>query len=1399
MIDRSVQSVFDGAPLRGWQQAGWMSVESAVGDFASAIFLGVDSSMENVADASISVPGEQDYYRFTLTVAAMVAVTTGGDPDGDGDILLYIYDDTGRRIDCDDDGGSGRYSQVTRLFDAATYYIVVCAKGDTVIDRYSLTVDVTEFIPEPPAVISVKASDTAPTNRSVTVTATFNAFSAVRQYRINDGDWLDYSGGVVVAGNCTVSFRGIDLDGNVSEVVSYAVNNIDDVPPEVLSVTADVTTPTNKPVTLTATFSDDAVVMQYCTSRSDTVTLVPGDNGFLHVVHEYTYEWSDYADGVEIAQNSMVYFRCLDAAGNASEIESYLVGNIDTKTPVLISVTADITEPTNGDVTITVAYDDACQIRYSFAEETWTDIETRCIPMFSVPGGDLPTVINLGGTLIRTDSWQGSITVSANTTVYFQAVDEAGNVSEVTVFEVTNIDRTPPEKPVASADITAPTDRAVTVTAVFSDDSVVRQYSMDGATWLDYPAAVVMTANGVVYFRAFDAVGNVSEVTAYEVANIDRVAPDPPVAAADVTAPTNRNVTVTADFGDRAVVKQYRIGEDGDWLDYADGAVMTDNGVVYFRGIGADGSVSNFTAYIVDNIDRTPPEKPTAFHYSTSSPTKYNVTIKAIFSADSVRREYRINDGEWREYVDGAVMADNGVVYFRGIDEAGNASEVTEHEVTNIDRTPPSRPTVSADIIAPTNGEVTLTATCGDDAVMIQYSFDGSALWSSFGSWKTYTDGVVMSDNGTVYFRTVDAAGNVSSVLSCFVDNIDRTAPEKPTAFADVTTPTNGDVTVAATFSDDSVLRQYLIDDGDWRDYSDGVVVAGNCTVYFRGVDAAGNISEVTSCEVANIDKTAPGKPMASADVTTPTNRDVTVTATFDADSVVRQYSLDGVAWLDYTDGVVMSANGVVYFRAFDAAGNVSEVASYDVANIDRVAPAPPVAAADVTTPTNGSVTVTAEFGDKAVVKQYRIGEYGDWLDYVDGAVMTDNGTVYFRGISAEGNASNVTAFVVDNIDKIPPEQPVASADVTEITVGTVTVTATFSGDSPVKQYSLDGETWREYADGVAMAENGTVYFRAFDAVGNVSEVVGYEVSNIVAVTDSGTGDVNGDGRADIVMSLMDTTDPHCGASGAWLIQEGDELPVWGNLSQRHETWELFGTGKTALGKKTCDVYLRSESNIIGAWVTDDRGEVVGWHTVCQFDSDTQVLGLGDFNGDGQSDLLLRNVNGSVGCYLTDGNGWNYFQSIGREWSICAVGDFDGDGRDDVVLKHAAGFAGCWLTQSDCTMAWADLDTLPEGFEIVGAGDFNGDGTDDVLLKQGTYYGAWIVANGNASSWMGLGDLGDRDVEQIGDFDGDGIDDLRVRTAAGDLGAMFVRGEDDLVWHYYGPVGSEWSTRLASL
>ena len=71
-------------------------------------------------------------------------------------------------------------------------------------------------------------------------------------------------------------------------------------------------------------------------------------------------------------------------------------------------------------------------------------------------------------------------------------------------------------------------------------------------------------------------------------------------------------------------------------------------------------------------------------------------------------------------------------------------------------------------------------------------------------------------------------------------------------------------------------------------------------------------------------------------------------------------------------------------------------------------------------------------------------------------------------------------------------------------------------------------------------------------------------------------GDLNADGRADVLLAN------DAGFTGAWFIQN-DQTPAWGDLSTLNAGWEFFGTGTTASGKSTDDVYIVSADNVIGA------------------------------------------------------------------------------------------------------------------------------------------------------------------------------------------------------------------------
>ena len=181
---------------------------------------------------------------------------------------------------------------------------------------------------------------------------------------------------------------------------------------------------------------------------------------------------------------------------------------------------------------------------------------------------------------------------------------------------------------------------------------------------------------------------------------------------------------------------------------------------------------------------------------------------------------------------------------------------------------------------------------------------------------------------------------------------------------------------------------------------------------------------------------------------------------------------------------------------------------------------------------------------------------------------------------------------------------------------------------------------------------------------------------------------------------------------------------------------------------------------------------------------DWSGAGVGDFNGDGKDDVLLRHADGRWYYYPMDGR--RHLDDHGLaslpsdlSWSLAGIGDFDGDAKDDVLLRSQSGRWYFYPMDGRRTGTGRGTANLTQNLEwsLAGVGDFNSDGKDDVLLRHAD--GRWYYYPMDGRRHMaGLGtaslpsDLS-WSVAGIGDFDGNGRDDV------------LLRHETSGRWHFY--------------
>jgi FG-GAP-like repeat len=322
----------------------------------------------------------------------------------------------------------------------------------------------------------------------------------------------------------------------------------------------------------------------------------------------------------------------------------------------------------------------------------------------------------------------------------------------------------------------------------------------------------------------------------------------------------------------------------------------------------------------------------------------------------------------------------------------------------------------------------------------------------------------------------------------------------------------------------------------------------------------------------------------------------------------------------------------------------------------------------------------------------------------------------------------------------------------------------------------------------VYRAVTGGTYF--LDASTNGSGVIGgYTVTANLRVAD----DYNGDGTSDILFRNGSGS----GDTGFYQIKNG-ALQAWHDIGASSTAYAAVGVGDFN-EDGVSDILFENKTNGDTGYyqMNYSSGTLQGWHDVWTASTAYSVAGIGDFNGDGVSDILYRNsATGDTGFYQMfdaadsafENPGWDDIGATSTAYSVVGIGDFNADGTSDILFRNnTTGDTGFYTKTIANPWTWHDIGASATTYSVVGVGDFNGDGTSDILYRNNTSgdTGFYEIVNGVNTGWHDIGASSTAySVVAVGDYNSDGTSDILYRNnTTGDTGFYAIVNGANTGWH----------------
>ncbi|MEA5579835.1 VCBS repeat-containing protein [Nodularia harveyana UHCC-0300] len=196
------------------------------------------------------------------------------------------------------------------------------------------------------------------------------------------------------------------------------------------------------------------------------------------------------------------------------------------------------------------------------------------------------------------------------------------------------------------------------------------------------------------------------------------------------------------------------------------------------------------------------------------------------------------------------------------------------------------------------------------------------------------------------------------------------------------------------------------------------------------------------------------------------------------------------------------------------------------------------------------------------------------------------------------------------------------------------------------------------------------------------------------------------------------------------------------------------------------------------------------------------VRQIPDFNGDGQTDILLNNPSqGWNTAWLMNETTYTGFSNLfgSAGYQPVATADFNADGKTDLIVSNPNNnFNAVWFLDGPDYLNGVGLPTAT-GWEIKGAADFNGDGNVDILLNNTTtnWNTVWFLGGDNGATYTGYGNLPVADgwnITGVADFNGDGQADILLNNPTEGWNAVWFLDDTDYIGYANLPSAPGWQS-----